>query len=99
MTPASMPHDHELDVPLLVEWPDGRREALLFIIEEESDLARFSIHRLIIDCASLAEMYATDRIVPVVVFLRGSKPIMKNGFTRNGTRRRIASWLDSLNDC
>ena len=27
----------ELDVPLLVEWPDGRREALLFVLEEESD--------------------------------------------------------------
>ena len=27
----------ELDVPLLVEWPDGRREALLFVVEEQSD--------------------------------------------------------------
>ena len=27
----------ELDVPLLVEWPDGRREALLFVLEEESN--------------------------------------------------------------
>ena len=27
----------ELDVPLLVEWPDGRREALLFVIEEETE--------------------------------------------------------------
>ena len=26
----------ELDVPLLVEWPDGQREALLFVLEEES---------------------------------------------------------------
>ena len=32
---------HELDVPLLVEWPDGKREALLFILEEESDPRRF----------------------------------------------------------
>ncbi len=32
----------ELDVPLLVEWPDGRREALLFVVEEESDPGRFS---------------------------------------------------------
>ncbi|ENO90494.1 DUF4351 domain-containing protein [Thauera linaloolentis] len=68
---------HELDVPLLVEWPDGRREALLFIVEEESDPARFSIHRLVIYCASLAELYATDRIIPVVVFLRGSKRICR----------------------
>ena len=28
---------HELDVPLLVEWPDGRRDALLFVLEEETD--------------------------------------------------------------
>ena len=36
----------ELDVPLLVEWPDGSREALLFVLEEESEVRRFSIHRL-----------------------------------------------------
>ncbi len=61
---------HELDAPLLVEWPDGRREALLFILEEETDPTRFSIHRLAIYCASLAELFATDRVVPVVIFLR-----------------------------
>ncbi|WP_211090132.1 hypothetical protein [Pseudothauera nasutitermitis] len=47
---------HELDVPLLVEWPDGRREALLFLFEEESDPARFSIHRLGRYCLDLAEL-------------------------------------------
>jgi hypothetical protein len=36
----------ELDVPLLVEWPDGRREALLFVLEEETNPYRFLIHRL-----------------------------------------------------
>ena len=61
----------ELDVPLLVEWPDGRREALLFVLEEESDAGRFSIHRLVHYCADLAEMYKTTRVVPVVIFLRG----------------------------
>ena len=30
-------HYRELDVPLLVEWVDGRREAILFALEEESD--------------------------------------------------------------
>lgn len=59
----------ELDVPLLVEWPDGRRAALLFVLEEETDPARFSIHRLAHYCLDLAELYATDRIVPVVIFL------------------------------
>ena len=61
----------ELDVPLLVEWPDGRREAVLFVIEEESDPGRFSIHRLAHYCLDLAELLKTDRVVPVVVFLRG----------------------------
>ena len=61
----------ELDVPLLVQWPDGRREALLFVIEEESDPRRFSIHRLAHYCLDLAELLETDRVVPVVIFLRG----------------------------
>ena len=30
-----------LDVPLLVEWKDGRREAILFAVEEETDPRRF----------------------------------------------------------
>jgi hypothetical protein len=62
----------ELDVPLLVEWPDGRREALLFALEEETDPWRFSIHRLGHYCLDLAELCGTERVVPVVVFLRRS---------------------------
>ncbi|WP_133512973.1 hypothetical protein [Candidatus Thiosymbion oneisti] len=64
----------ELDVPLLVQWPDGRREALLFVLEEESDPRRFSIHRLVHYCLDLGELYETDRVVPVVIFLRGQAP-------------------------
>jgi hypothetical protein len=60
----------ELDVPLLVEWPDGRREAILFVIEEETEPARFSIHRLAHYCLDLSELLDTPRVVPVVVFLR-----------------------------
>jgi len=66
---------HELDVPLLVEWPDGRREALLFVLEEESDPARFSIHRLVHYCTDLAELCQTERVVPVVIFLQGGRRI------------------------
>ncbi|MBA1264514.1 DUF4351 domain-containing protein [Stutzerimonas stutzeri] len=66
---------HELDIPLLVEWPDGRREALLFILEEESDPARFSIHRLAHYCLDLAELCQTRRVVPVVIFLKGNERI------------------------
>jgi len=70
----------ELDVPLLVEWPDGRREALLFVLEEETNPQRFSIHRLAHYCLDLAEMFATDRVVPVVIFLHD----------RSGIPRRLA---------
>ena len=61
----------ELDTPLLLEWPDGRRAALLFVIEEESDPGRFSIHRLVHYCTDLSDLCQTDRVVPVVIFLRG----------------------------
>ena len=62
----------ELDVPLLVSWSDGRREAVAFALEEESDWRRFSPHRLAHYCLDLAEMLGTDRVVPVVVFLRAA---------------------------
>ena len=61
----------ELDVPLLVEWTDGRRDAVLFALEEESDGGRFSPHRLAHYCLDLAELFGTDRVVPVAIFLRG----------------------------
>ena len=60
----------ELDVPLLVEWPDNKKEALLFVIEEDTNPRRFSIHRLAHYCLDLAEMFSMDRIVPVVIFLK-----------------------------
>ena len=60
----------ELDTPLLVEWPDGRREALLFALEEDTDPQRFSIHRLAHYCLDLAELLGMERLVPVVIFLR-----------------------------
>jgi hypothetical protein len=60
----------ELDTPLLVEWPDGRRETLLFVLEEDTNPSRFSIHRLAHYCLDLAELMGTERIVPVVIFLQ-----------------------------
>ncbi len=53
-----------------MEWPDGQREALVFVLEAESDARRFSIHRLAHYCLDLAELMGTDRVVPVVIFLR-----------------------------
>lgn len=55
----------ELDIPLLVEWPDGRRAALVFVVEEESNPARFSISRLAHYCIDIAELLQTRRVVPV----------------------------------
>lgn len=60
----------ELDVPLLVEWPSGYRAAILFVLEEESDPRRFSVHRLAHYCLDLSELFDTERVVPVVIFLR-----------------------------
>lgn len=61
----------ELDAPLLVDWRDGRREAVLFVVEEETEPRRFSTHRLARYCLDLAQMFDTDRVVPVTIFLRG----------------------------
>lgn len=66
---------HELDTPLLVEWPDGRREVILFLLEEETEARRFFIHRLAQYCLDLSELAKTERVVPVVIFLdRGRHP-------------------------
>lgn len=62
----------ELDVPLLAEWPDGQREALLFVLEEETNPNRFSIHRLAHYCLDLSDLCQTNRVAPVVIFLNTS---------------------------
>ena len=59
-----------LDTPLLVKWADGRREAVAFALEEESDARRFSPRRLARYCLDLADLCDTDRVVPVTIFLR-----------------------------
>ena len=64
---------YELDIPLLLEWPDGRREALLFVIEQQTDPRQFSTHKLARYCLEIAELFATDRVVPVVIFLKSPR--------------------------
>ena len=56
-----------------VTWQDGRREAILFVLEEETDWRRFSLHRLAHYCLDLADLYKMDRVVPVVIFLRDAE--------------------------
>ncbi|MCC5873650.1 MAG: hypothetical protein JJU22_14710 [Gammaproteobacteria bacterium] len=60
----------ELDVPLLVTWSNGNRDAIVFVLEEETDPRRFSVRRLAHYCLDLTELLETDRLVPVVIFLR-----------------------------
>ena len=60
----------ELDVPLLVHWEHGGRDAIVFVLEEESEGRHFSLHRLAHYCLDLAELLGTDRVVPVSIFLR-----------------------------
>jgi len=76
----------ELDVPLLVEWPDGRREAVVFVVEHQSNAGGFSIHRLAHYCLDLAELLGTERVVPVVVFMRGQAP--RRDLVLGGDRHR-----------
>ncbi len=76
----------ELDTPLLIEWPDGRREAIVFVFEEESDVSKFSIRSTAHYCLDISDLLKTDRIVPVVIFLRtGSYPTELKLGTENYT--------------
>lgn len=69
---------HVLDVPLLVEADDGSHEPIIFLLEEESLPYRFKIRRLAIYCLSISEMFDdTTRVVPVVIFLKGSPGIAR----------------------
>ena len=87
----------ELDVPLLVEWDDGRREAVLFVVEEETEPRRFSPHRLAHYCLDLAQMFETNRVVPVAIFLRGTPPAGEESAPLVlGTERRPYLTFDHL---
>ena len=73
----------ELDIPLLAQWPDGRREALLFVVEQQTHASGFSTHKLARYCLSLAELFETDRVVPVVIFLRRPRRLRRALRLRN----------------
>ena len=87
-------HFRELDVPLLVEWTDGHREAILFTLEEETDWRRFSIHRLAHYCLDLSELFETERVVPVAIFLRAADSVPES--LTLGTERRNYLQFDYL---
>ena len=91
---------HELDTPLQVQWADGRREAVVFALEEETDGGRFSPHRLAHYCLDVAELFKTNRVVPVSIFLRdGPDPATLALGTERGdylTFRHLSCRLDAL---
>ncbi len=84
----------ELDAPLLAEWADGHREAIIFALEEESDSQKFSLLRLTHYCLDLAELFDTDRVVPVVIFLRDAAAAPAS--LTLGTERRTCLTFDYL---
>ena len=86
----------ELDAPLMVEWRDGSREAVLFVVEEETEPRRFSPHRLAHYCLDLAQMLRTDRVVPVAIFLRASGVADAPATLVLGTERRPYLTFDHL---
>jgi hypothetical protein len=57
----------------MLEWPKSNKKALIFLLEEESVTARFSIRRLAHYCLDISELYKTDYLVPVVIFLKGGQ--------------------------
>ena len=79
----------ELDIPLLLEWPDGRRAALVFVIEQQTAGRAFSTVRLAHYCLDIADLLHTRRVVPVVIFLRD--PPREYRLTLSGDR---ANYLD-----
>lgn len=64
----------ELDVPLLVEWKNGSREALVFCIEEDSRPDEDHPLRHAIYCIQLAILLKTRRVVPVAIYPFHAKP-------------------------
>ena len=91
---------HELDAPLRVDWADDRRDAVVFALEEETDGGRFSPHRLAHYCLDVAELFKTNRVVPVSIFLRaGPAPAGLALGTERGdylTFRHLSCRLDAL---
>ena len=66
-------HHRELDIPILLEWPDGDKALVIFAIEAESNPYKFDAARLAQYCLDLSRQHNTERVVPVVVFTKKGK--------------------------
>src|SRR5205085_4397218 len=71
------------DVPLMVEFKDGSREAIIFCLEESSKDDPWLPMRHAIYAILLAQMFKTRRVVPVAIFPFGTKEC-SNSFTLAG---------------
>lgn len=90
----------ELDVPLIVESPGHGRAAIVFDFEEQTDPEKFRIRSLARYVLDLSELCQTDRIVPVVIFLRKGEASKElhlgvEGFTCLDFRY-LSCWLNRL---
>ena len=64
------------------------------MLEEETDWRRFSLHRLAHYCLDLAELFETNRVVPVAIFLRAAEGSPAS--LTLGTERRHYLAFDTL---
>ena len=85
-----------LDVPLLLEWSNGEREALMFVIEPEAQARKFDIYRLAHYCLDLSKLYVLTKVaggntsntsIFTPTWMRGSV-----GFLSSAIRRRVSKW-------
>lgn len=65
----------ELDIPLLVKFPNDEKEILLFCIEENSSVKSFQLTRHAVYSLLLAQEFKTRRVVPVALFPFNKGPI------------------------
>ena len=65
----------ELDVPLEVRFPDGSKEALLFVFENESTNRSDFLHYLARVCLDISLTQKTHRVVPVAIHLFRKTPL------------------------
>ncbi len=68
----------ELDTPIEVKFPNGEREALLFVFEEESTNRADFLHYLAIVCLNISLWQKTRRVVPIAVHPFRKTPLKTN---------------------
>lgn len=80
-----------MDVPLEVSFPSGEREAVAFVVEEETVARFFDPARLGHYLLDLSALLRTTRVAAVVVYLRGPPRVRA---LRLGTERRLYLQLE-----